>query len=88
MSGEMPSTVGVHVGDNTDRQAIVQAFDEAVKPCYSGPYKRSEALLHAMELRVIIEEQLARAGLQDLDEREKRATVRQALLDHLEADAG
>jgi hypothetical protein len=75
MSDERGTTVGVWIPEDSD---IIEEFDrEVVGPGGS----RSAHILQAMELLIAVEDVLGTVGV-DLDPRERRMLVRQALLDH------
>ena len=74
------TTIGIWVGPNeTD---VVEEFDERMNSG-RGTYSRSESVKEAMRLAVMIEDVLESRGYGGLDYRDREATVRQALIDHL-----
>lgn len=76
------TTIGIWI--NPTERELVKEFDETMNSG-RGTYSRSTAVKEAMETAIMITEVLERRGYGDLDARERRATVRQALLDHLDA---
>jgi len=68
------TTVGVWIPEDSD---VLDTFDARVV----GDESRSARLVDSMRLAVTVEDALGTVGV-DLDPREQRAVVRQALLDH------
>lgn len=81
---DIPQNVSAWIGDDTEKRDLVREFDRVVRPTSTGTYSRSDELWEAIRLRIDVEKALARKGFGDLSPHEKRATVRQALLDHVE----
>jgi hypothetical protein len=75
----MGRTFNVYQGDGED---VIDRFDQTFGEV--GTWSRSAAIKEQLELAITVDDTLESVGADDLDGRERRAAVRQALLDYFD----
>jgi hypothetical protein len=75
----MGRTFNVYQGNTED---VIDRFDETFGEV--GTWSRSAAIKDQLELAIVVNDTLESVGAGDLDGRERRAAVRQALLDYFD----
>jgi hypothetical protein len=73
----MGRTFNVYQGESED---VIDRFDETFGEI--GTWSRSAAIKEQLELAIAVEEALESVDAADIEGRERRAAVRQALLDY------
>lgn len=71
------TTIGIWVDEGSD---LVERFDRTFNKG-EGVYSRSKAVKDAMEMAIEIENGLHRVGFEAMEGRDRRAWVKQALID-------
>lgn len=71
------TTVGIWIDEGSD---LIERFDRTMNTG-EGTYSRSKSIKEAMELAIDIEMTLRRLGYDDMSPRDRRAWIKQSMLD-------